>query len=102
MTDDELSDALDGLYAYDQGSIDSGIHDARLRARVVAEILAMPKDENQLYPDRLARIAREMWLSEEAIAAGYGLEEVHRFVDWLQYDLLNGAEATEGRAPARP
>lgn len=82
MTDAELRDALDGLFAYDDGCIGSGIHDEALRQRVIAELCKDLKD-GQLYGDRVTRLAREMWLSDEAIAAGYGLEDLRAFVDWL-------------------
>lgn len=81
MTDDELRDALDGLYAYDGGA-DSGIHDESLRARVIQEL----KDRRGLgaWRAQVARLVREMWLSEEAIEQGYGTEDAVRFAQWLE------------------
>lgn len=38
MTDAELFDALDGLFAYDTGATDSGIHDEALRLRALKEL----------------------------------------------------------------
>lgn len=87
MTDDELMDALSGLYAYDTGSIDSGIKDERLRARVIAEIRAMPMGEYQRFPGRLSRLAREMFLSDARIEQGHGLEDVQSFTTWLEEQL---------------
>ncbi len=76
MTDEELSDALDGLKAYDSGCIDSGIHDEVLRERVKAELAASSMT-------RISRIVREMRLSDEALAQGYTLEDVASILRWL-------------------
>lgn len=90
MTDDEFTDALMGIYAYDRGSVCSGIHDERLRARVIAELHRGAQD---LVFDRLrlSRIVREQFLTEEALAQQYGIEDVKHFIDWLSermdYDL---------------
>lgn len=83
MNDDELARALDALHAYDTGCLDSGIKDEQLRQRVIAE-LKIGLRPNQLYSDRLSRIVRELYLSDEAIAARYGLETVAKFIDWLE------------------
>lgn len=82
LTDDELFDALNGLYAYDTGSIDSGIHDEALRARVKRE-LELDARPSQIAGDRLARFVRDRMLNEESITAGYGLEDVAGFIRWL-------------------
>lgn len=81
MTDDELRDALDGLYAYDTGCVDSGIHDEALRARCVEELTARAgRPDHRLWE---ARLVRDLFVSEEALANGYGLEDLVRFVQWL-------------------
>lgn len=82
MTDDELRRALDGLYAYDSGSVGSGIRDEGLRARVVEEL--RQRRELGSWREQLARLVREMWLSEEAIEQGYGTEDAMHFCDWLE------------------
>lgn len=86
MTDDELLDALLGLYAYDTGSLDSGIHDEALRARVVAELRRRLED----HPHHLlgcdpatTRLVRDGLISDERIAEGYCLEDLASFVTWL-------------------
>jgi hypothetical protein len=76
MTIDEIRDALDGLYAYDDGCIDSGIKDERLRLRVYAAMLNLNREQ-------IARLVRDMWLSDEAIEQGYGAEDAARFLEWL-------------------
>lgn len=82
MTDEELTESMHGLYTYDIGCTDSGIKDEILRSKVIEEI---QKDlaGHQLFSKRMARIAREMWLSDKAIESGYGLEDMRKFVDWL-------------------
>lgn len=83
MTDDELRDALEGLYAYDSGSVSSGIRDETLRARCIAELQART-GPYELFPRVLiGRMVRDLWLSEEALAEGYGPEEAREFINWL-------------------
>lgn len=88
MTDAELSDALDGLYAYDTGCRDSGIKDERLRSKVQVEFFTDPeRTGSQLISVRMSRIVREMFLSEEALSQGYGLEDVAHFLRWLDDEM---------------
>lgn len=97
MTDDELRDALDGLFAYDTGCVDSGIHDEALRARCVAELAARAaRPDHRLWE---ARLVRDMWVSEEALTNGYGLEDLVGFVQWLA-DALNYTCADPASADA--
>lgn len=75
-----LKDALDGLYAYDCGSLDSGIRDQGLKAEVGAYLDSLDdRDRMRL----LSKIARDLYLSDEAIEQGYGLTDVNLFYDWL-------------------
>lgn len=76
MSDDELGDALEGLYAYDQGATDSGIHDEALREKCKARLQTV----EGLW---LARWARDHFLSERALDQGYRLEDVRGFIEWL-------------------
>jgi hypothetical protein len=80
VTPGELSDALDGLYAYDIGCVSSGIHDEMLRERVKAEL----KTVDLLW---LSHWVREQYLSDEALKQGYRLEDVARFIKWLRDDM---------------
>lgn len=82
MTHDELVRALDGIYARDMGST-SGIYDEDLRARCVAEF-AYQRQFRNTWRSWLARLVREMWLSEEAIEQGYGCEDALHFLEWLE------------------
>ena len=90
MTGDELQRALDGLYAYDTGSVDSGIHDDQLRDRCIEELNRRTDAEDGR--QFLSRLLRDMWLSEEALEQGYGYEDLIEFLKWLQesmdFDLL--------------
>ncbi len=84
MTDEELRDALDGLHAYDDGATSSGIHDEGLRVRCITAL----EERRQAGPEQwrpwLARLVRDMWLSDEAIGQGYGLEDALGFTEWLE------------------
>lgn len=76
MTDDELRDALDGLYAYDVGATDSGIRDEALRERCKAALEAMS-------PAALSQLVSDMWLTPQARAAGYNALDAEEFTEWL-------------------
>lgn len=82
MTDEELRDVLDGLHAYDDGAADSGIRDEARRARCIAVL----KDRRTGAEGRqwLARLVRDMWLTDEAIEQGYGLEDALGFIERLE------------------
>ncbi|HEY9750355.1 MAG TPA: hypothetical protein V6C63_16850 [Allocoleopsis sp.] len=86
MTEQELHSSIDGLFAYDTGSLDSGIHDKQLKAEVVRRLSDMSQDELRLF---LGRHAREYYLTEEKLAQGYGLEDALEFHDWVKENLLD-------------
>ena len=91
MTDAELRDALNGIYAYDTGSTDSGIHDEALRERCLEALREMPRRPGALAAQQfIARMVRDLYLSEEALAQGYGIEDADEFLHWLD-DQLGGA-----------
>lgn len=83
MDDKELRDALDGLFAYDTGSTDSGIRDEGLRQRCVAELQQRAAPGETAARLFLSRMIRDMWLSDEALEQGYGIEDALEFTDWL-------------------
>lgn len=72
-TYEQWSDAIDGLWAYDYGAVDSGIKDERLRERIKA---TLHTDQGFEWMTRFAR---------ELIAEGqpYTIEDVAKFVRWL-------------------
>jgi hypothetical protein len=74
-----LFKAIDALAAYDHGATDSGIRDPDLRA-AVKKYLEGLDDKQQLVV--LGRIVREC-LSEESLAAGYGVEDAKEMIEWL-------------------
>lgn len=87
MTDDELRDALEGLFAYDEGATDSGIHDEGLRKRCMQEVEERKALGETLPRLLVSRMVRDMWLSEEALAQGYGIEDAIGFTEWLDRQL---------------
>ena len=91
MTDEELRTALEGLFAYDSGSRGSGIHDEALRQRCIAELKSKPCGAYEVVPRLyLSRLVREMWLSEESLAQGYGIEDAVSFITWLEDQMMWG------------
>lgn len=84
MTKDEFSKAVEAMFAYDMGATDSGIHDEQLLASCVAYWRAIPESEKCQHE---AVLVRELWLTDEKIAHGYGCEEVVEFLGWFQDNL---------------
>lgn len=77
----KLIDALDGLFAYDTGATDSGIHDEDLRTQCINELQRrLDQDDGRVL---MSRLLRDMWLSDDMLAQGYGYEDMLRFVEWL-------------------
>lgn len=75
----DLLDAIDALQSYDQGARDAGVFDLELRKAVVLHL-------NELDADLLRKVLAEYarcFLTDEAILAGYGLDDVCKFVEWL-------------------
>lgn len=90
LTHKQLADALDGLHAYDDGSVQSGIHDEGLRHRCIAQLHAMaarPADGYQLDEANLflSRFVAERCVSEDALKEGYSIEDAKGFIDWLSF-----------------
>ena len=84
MTELELFDALDGLYAYDSGATDSGIRDEGLKEKVKTHLEDM---EDEAFRITMSMHIRECFVSEEAIKQGYGIEDVKAFIDWLDREM---------------
>ncbi len=80
MTDDDLWEALEGLFAYDTGSVDSGIHDEVLRSKAQDAMRAKSADEKRFF---IGRKVRDVMLSEESLSESYGTEDVAMFWQWL-------------------
>lgn len=79
FSDEDLRDALDGLFAYDEGATDSGIHDELLKKRCRHELET--RSEDRIW---ITKLIRDMWMSDEALELGYGIEDALDFVNWLR------------------
>ncbi|MEK5115407.1 hypothetical protein [Bacillus sp. FSL R5-0677] len=80
MEQKQLFEALDGLFAFDNGCIDSGIRDEQLRFQVCNHLEAL--DENE-FRVTLSTFVRQYFVSEERIEKGYGIEDVAKFIRWI-------------------
>jgi hypothetical protein len=91
MNQTELFDAMLRLYAYDTGSIDSGIKDELLKARVKSQLKAIPEDEFRL---RISRLICYCFVDEHSLKKGYGFKDVISFFQWMNdqgiYDISIG------------
>lgn len=75
-----LRKAVDGIFAYDYGSVDSGIKDEALRAKVIDHISGLDATSRH---ELLARLTIDLWLAPEALAEGYTVEDAREFISWL-------------------
>jgi hypothetical protein len=78
VTDTELWDALDGLFTYDGGATDSGIHDEGLREQVKKEL---QEDQANKYP-RVTKFLHEFYT-----VPPYTIEDTADFIDWLSAEM---------------
>jgi hypothetical protein len=88
--DDPLFDQLEAIHAYDTGSTDSGVHDEQLRGRLIAELVELNPWENAEARKRLSVWVREAYLSDEAMAKGYGWEDALEFLTWIDTGEFRG------------
>lgn len=79
-----LTEALDGLMAYDQGCRSSGIHDEKLRQQVKEYLNGLDDTEFRLTVSKFAR----SYLTDEMLDRGYGLEDVVSLNSWLEEFLI--------------
>jgi hypothetical protein len=80
MDKTKLFDALDGLYAYDTGCTDSGIHNESLRKDAKTYLKGLSTDGFRIL---MTEFIRQYFVSEKAVAKGYGIEDVRSFIEWL-------------------
>ncbi len=80
MKQNKLLDALNAFFAYDVGCTDSGISDPVLRAKVEAELGAMTDTQKEELKDTYIK---KFLLNDEAIAQGFGDEDVEEFKEWF-------------------
>lgn len=83
MTDAELWKALIGLYAWDTGDRVYGVYDPELRQRCLRELRGRETGGGRVVRLFGGRLLRERFLSEEALADGYGPEDMINFVMWM-------------------
>jgi len=74
MDKEEFFDALDGLFAYDSGCVDSGIHDELLRKKVKQELKKRESVEQDLLRFFTERLTPDK---------GYGISDAKAFISWL-------------------
>lgn len=79
MDKEKLFDALDGLFAYDGGATDSGIHDESLRKEVFDFIREEAKRESTFHPSILTEFVKQHYADPP-----YGLEDIKEFIEWLE------------------
>jgi len=76
MNKSDLFNALDGLFAYDVGCTDSGIHDEALRAKVIATLHAGEDGAN--------RLLWEFLVTRYRPEDGYTIEDAKEFIRWIE------------------
>lgn len=72
-------DALDALFAYDQGAIDSGVSDPNLRQRCIKQLDTMSEEEIL----KQVSVYCRTYLTDNALAQGYGIEDAIEFYERL-------------------
>ena len=90
-----LADAIDALHAYDVGATDSGVSDDAMRAAVVAHLNGL---DAAAFGEAIVSVLRELALSPEQLASGYGLEDAAGILGWLDEA---GVRAPGGRRGER-
>jgi hypothetical protein len=75
---------IDGLFAYDTGCVDSGIHDPVAKKALVEMIRAQPSGDQRIF---LSKVMRDLFLTDKSIAQGYGWEDVRELATWYEDEL---------------
>lgn len=81
----DLSEAIDGLMAWDSGCVDSGIKDDLLKESVGKYLKSLSDEDFRI---EVGTLIRELYLSDKALAQGYGPEDVNVFFGWLSEEFL--------------
>ena len=85
MDKEQLFDAINGLQAYDEGCVDSGIHDEVLRDEVIK---ILKEDLISDHPVLLSEYVFEYYLSPAARERqGFTIVDVALFFDWLEREM---------------
>ena len=74
-----LMDAVDSVLAFDRGAFDSASSGADLRQAVLSYLRQLDDEARR---NVLAQYCRR-FLTDEAIRAGYGVNDIINFVEWL-------------------
>ncbi|PEM55339.1 hypothetical protein [Bacillus wiedmannii] len=80
MNQKKIFESMEGLYAFDTGSTDSGINDELLRKQIVSYLETLDDNEFRIL---MSTFIREYFVSHEAIENGYGIEDLVQFIKWL-------------------
>jgi hypothetical protein len=99
LTIQELVNAIGGLVAYDRGRRDVGIHDDQLKVRVRETLRAMP---DPVRCKTLAKIANELYLSDEVIDHTCGLQDAAALWEWLVFNRMIWPCKEKGICKASP
>ena len=111
MTDDELGEAVVWLYASDCGLVHVAGHEPVLRAvsrQAVWDRLVADEDQLRVW---VSRLVRNVFLSDEALTGGYGIDDACDFWTWFDRTMWTRsvcgsdhgtAEPTDFRSPALP
>ena len=99
LDNEETRDLLDGLHAWDEGCVDSGIHDEMRRQGLKEYFQRVVDPDPERHPEdrcrlisaeldkKLCRYIRECMLSEESLKQGYGLEDLFSRLRWLEEEM---------------
>jgi hypothetical protein len=82
----DIMDLLDGFYAYDHGATDSGIKDDSLKKALFDHLKGLDDKEQ----DSILSHFCQRYLTDEAISAGYGIEDVLRICEWWNDNINRG------------
>lgn len=80
MTDARWIDSVDGIRAYDEGCIDSGIHDECLRKEVRAHYESL---DHVARGKLILKALRRLAFGEEAAKAGYRIEDAQAILEFI-------------------
>jgi hypothetical protein len=74
-----LFEAIDALMAYDVGARDAGVDDEGMRRVLDVYLKRLAPDEFR----RICALFARAYLTDEAIAEGYGIEDVVQIAEWI-------------------
>jgi hypothetical protein len=100
MTDDELSEAVVWLYASDCGLVRVAGHEPTLHAlarQAVWDRLIADEDQLRMW---VSRLARDVFLSDEALGGGYGIDDACDFWTWFDRTMWTRSVCGADRGPA--